>query len=104
MLRYRDFAPRMLEEPGLFSAGHYETFDDAVTAANAWIVEERIQLISIETVVLPNIFSRWEEGTKDGSLGTSGDSPSRWHQVLRCWYRDNSQPSSHHSNDSPASE
>lgn len=88
MLCYRDFAPRMLAEPGLFSAGEYETFDDAVHAANQWLADENVRLISIETVVLPNIFSRWEEGTKDGSLGTSGDSPSRWHQFLRCWYYD----------------
>lgn len=88
MLRYRDFAPKVLAEPGLFTAGEFETFDEAVEAANDWINEENIALISIETVVLPNIWSRWEEGTADGALGTSGDSPSRWHQVLRCWYRD----------------
>lgn len=88
MLRYRDFAPKVVVEPGLFSAGQYESFDEALVAANQWIVSEKINLLNIETVVLPNIWSRWEEGTADGALGTSGDSPSRWHQVLRCWYRD----------------
>ena len=41
----------------------------------------------IETVVLPNIWSRFEEGSTDGSLGISGDSPSFWHQIVRVWYR-----------------
>lgn len=88
MLKYRDFAPRVLSEPGLFHAGEFESFDHAVEAANEWIRSNNVEVINVETVVLPNIWSRWEEGTADGSLGTSGDSPSRWHQVVRCWYRE----------------
>ncbi len=87
-LKHRDFVPRMIREPSLFKcAGEYETFQDAVDAANAWIINSHIDLINLETVVLPNIWSRWEEGTGDGSLGTRVDSPSLWHQFLRCWYR-----------------
>ena len=85
-LQYRDFVPQELQSPGLFKAGEHETFDDAVEAANTWITDSKIQLISVETVVLPNIWSRWEHGSNDASLGTSGESPSRWHQFLRVWY------------------
>jgi len=88
MLKYKDFVPRMLSEPGIFKAGDYETFDEAVTAANQWIAASNVSLINIETVVLPNIWSRWEEGSNDASLGTSSESPSRWHQFLRCWYQE----------------
>jgi len=38
--------------------------------------------------VLPNIFSRYEEGSRDTSLGTSGESPSFWHQFIRVWYEE----------------
>ena len=87
MLKYRDFVPRQLKAPGVFDQGEHESFDHAVVAANDWISNNSIQLVSLETVVLPNIWSRWEDGSADASIGT-GDSPSRWHQFLRCWYRE----------------
>lgn len=87
MLKYKDFVPRQLKAPGVFDLGEHESFDHAVEAANQWLMTNSIQLISLETVVLPNIWSRWEEGSSDASLGT-GEAPSRWHQFLRCWYRE----------------
>ena len=89
MLKYKDFVPREIEAPGFFNVeGKHESFDDAVEAANEWLRQNKVTVISIETVVLPNIWARWEEGSVDASLGTSSDAPSRWHQFLRCWYRD----------------
>ena len=88
MLKYRDFVPTMRAEPSLFKDGEFESFQEAIDAANRWIAEEKIRLINLETVVLPNIWSRFEEGSGDVSLGMSGDSPSRWHQFLRCWYQE----------------
>ena len=90
MLKYKDFVPKQIAAPGFFEAGEHETFDDAVVAANDWMASNNIRLVNIETVVLPNIWSKWEEGSADASIGTSGDSPSRWHQFLRCWYQDES--------------
>ena len=88
MLKYKDFVPKQIEAPGFLNPGEHESFDHAVRAANQWLVENDIKIIGMETVVLPNIWSRWEEGSVDASIGTSGDTPSRWHQFLRCWYRD----------------
>lgn len=87
MLLFRDFVPRMKAAPGLFREGEFESFQDALTAVNQWIAKEKIKLINLETVVLPNIWSKFEEGSSDTALGTSGDSPSRWHQFIRCWYQ-----------------
>ena len=87
MIRFEDFVPKMIAGPAFLKEAEHETFDEAVMAANRWIQENRIKVINIETVVLPNIWSRWEEGSTDTSLGTSGDSPSRWHQFVRVWYR-----------------
>ena len=87
MLQYRDFVPNMKTAPGLFREGEFESFQEAVDAANDWISTEKVRLINLETVVLPNIWSKFEEGSEDVSLGISGDSPSRWHQFLRCWYQ-----------------
>ena len=87
MIQFKDFVPQMITEPKLFKAGEYESFDDALSAANDWISEGGINVISVETVVLLNIWSRFEEGPTDVALGTSGEMPSHWHQFIRCWYR-----------------
>lgn len=87
MISFRDFVPRQLTQPALFHAAEHESFDAAVAAANEWVHTDCIKVINIETVVLPNIWTRWEEGSTDSSLGTSGDSPSHWHQFVRVWYR-----------------
>lgn len=88
MLKYKDFVPKQIVAPGFLNPGDHESFEHAVAAANQWIVDNDVKIIAMETVVLPNIWSRWEEGSADASIGTSGDTPSRWHQFLRCWYRD----------------
>ena len=86
-LQFRDFVPQQLSNFGLFKVAEYETFEDAVLAANYWLIESPIELIQLETVVLPNIWSKYEEGTTDGSLGTSTGATSHWHQFLRVWFR-----------------
>jgi hypothetical protein len=87
MIRFKDFVPNMVSPPGFLTEAQYESFDDALVAANAWINENNIQLIHIETVVLPNLWSDHETGTTDVSLETSGQHSSAWHQFIRCWYR-----------------
>jgi hypothetical protein len=87
MLQFRDFVPKMLDAPRLFKAGEYETLEEALVAANRWIKEDDVKVVNVETVVLPNIWSRFEEGTSDVALGTSGEMPSHWHQFIRVWYQ-----------------
>ncbi|MBC8351285.1 MAG: hypothetical protein H8E66_04830 [Planctomycetes bacterium] len=87
MIQFRDFVPEMLAAPKLFKAGEYESMEAALAAANSWIKEYDIRIVSVETVVLPNIWSRYEEGTSDVALGTSGEMPSHWHQFVRVWYQ-----------------
>ena len=86
MIRYQDFVPKELSPQGFLTPATYESFDTAVIEANRWIKENEIRVKNIETVVLPNIWSRWEEGVSDAALGTSGESPSHWHQFIRVWY------------------
>ena len=87
MLCFRDFVPREIKAPGLFVVGDHENFEQAVEAANHWLATHRVRLVNLETVVLPNIWSRWEDGTHDADLNTSGTNPARWHQFLRVWYQ-----------------
>ncbi len=86
MLRYHDFVPQMTKPAAFLSPAEYESFDKALVEANKWIKENDLKVLNVETVVLPNIWSRYEEGSRDTSLGTSGESPSHWHQFIRVWY------------------
>jgi len=92
MLAYRDFVPRVLPKAGYFKPYYFETLDDALAAANSWIVGESVKVVTVETVVLPCIRQRagWhaEPGTADAELSTLGFSMvgSPWYQFVRVWY------------------
>lgn len=89
MIAYRDFAPRMLEEAGWRKGATYETFDDVLAAANSWIVGESVKVVTVETVVLPNIHSAEGLATKVAELQTFGGhsvAGSSWYQFVRVWY------------------
>lgn len=86
MIRYQDFTPQMLTPPGFLTHATYEPLQVALNTANVWTKENGIHVLNIETLLLPNIWSRYEEGPSDPALGTSGESPSQWHQVIRVWY------------------
>jgi hypothetical protein len=85
MIRYRDFVPKSVKGNWL-QGESYEDFDAAVSAANAWLEAENIEVEQLETVVLPNITDPGEEGSADGAIDTISGW-ARWHQFLRVWYR-----------------
>ncbi len=89
MIRYRDFAPARIAG-GLLRQERYESFDRAAAAADAWITEHRADIVNIETVVLPNIWRKDEDGTADGKVETEEamTSVNAWYQFVRVWYRE----------------
>jgi hypothetical protein len=88
MISYRDFAPQRLQQSGIaesigLKAPTYQALEDALTAANTWIEAEQVKVVSIETVVLPNVWT--EGGTSDIELGTMSGW-ANWYQFIRVWY------------------
>jgi len=53
MIQYKDFAPRITERGPFGGASEYESFSEVVSAVNQWIESTTIQVINVETVVLP---------------------------------------------------
>ena len=88
MIKFLDFEPRQLAAPGFLKEARYESLTDVMVDVNKMAADERIEIINIETVVLPNMHDHGEEGTTDPSIRTSGDFMSTWHQFIRVWYRD----------------
>jgi hypothetical protein len=95
LLAYRDFVPRAVPMPGgvlnkYFNICTFETFDDALAAANSWIAAESVQVVTVETVVLPNIpnirSSSSAQGTAVTEMQASGYGGAHWYQFVRVWY------------------
>ena len=89
MIQFKDFVPKMKAPGDLMKSADYQDFDAAVAAANIWIEKNSIKVINMETVVLPNLWSRREQGTKDASIHTheSRHTANTWNQFLRVWYQ-----------------
>ena len=81
-LSYKDFFPAVLKS-GFFSTEH-EALPATVHRASEWVSEAGVQVINVETVVLPNITS--VEAASQVGIRTSGEMISRWHQIVRVWY------------------
>ncbi len=82
MLRYRDFVPKRTAATFLKFKPEFESFDDAVMAANDWIHEEAVDVFSLETVVLPGV------GDSDEASQSASAMPlAEAGQFLRVWYR-----------------
>lgn len=85
VIAFQDFVPEQLKAAGMFSLASYETFAAALQAANTWLADERVRVINIETVALPNFHNSNEEGPQDVNLVVI-DGHAYWHQFIRVWY------------------
>lgn len=80
-IQYKDFFPKVKSE-GLL-ANEYETLQETLIQANNWLAKETINLVNIETVLLPRVRTEEEASTND--LFT-GNYTTHWSQVIRIWY------------------
>jgi len=87
MIEYRDFAPKQLAAPALFKAASFDTLDTAVAAANEWIAAHGVEVINVETIVLPNLWSTHSAGTTDPNRVLQPGFAEAWNQFVRVWYR-----------------
>lgn len=95
MIQCKDFAPRITDRGPFGGPAKYESFSEVVSAVNQWIASTTIQVINVETVVLPDRI----EGTSDGVYGvtvSNGVYPVmisqgvtvNYFQCVRVWYRE----------------
>ncbi|MDH5607838.1 MAG: hypothetical protein OEY56_00035 [Cyclobacteriaceae bacterium] len=81
----KDFVPAK-KKGSMFKAGAVQSFTEIHQEMNDWIAEANPAIVTIETVVLPNIHDSDEEGSMDTELWTGGESSSQWYQLIRVWY------------------
>ncbi|MEL6672060.1 MAG: hypothetical protein AAFR61_07700 [Bacteroidota bacterium] len=89
MIQCKDFVPEMTDGGGLFRKPNYENIRPSLDRMNEWLDRNgHVRVINVETVTLPNMHDRREEGSEDGSLRIWGEVPATWHQFIRVWYRE----------------
>jgi hypothetical protein len=91
-MHFKDFIPHATETHRNFlgmdiSEQTFESFPACVEAARAWAEQNPVEIINIETVVLPNMYDPAQEGTVDTDLISSKESRTHWYQFVRVWYR-----------------
>lgn len=88
LLKFQDFVPKQISKNLWTGRGEYRSLLDSLQEANQWIIQHpEINLINVETVVLPSIHSEKEEGSQDPELMVStGGISQPWHQFIRVWY------------------
>lgn len=86
LLKFKDFVPEQISKNPWTGRGNYESLGKMVGLINQWMVQNpNIDVMNVETVSLPNIHERNEEGSEDTELiSTTG--AFRWHQFFRVWY------------------
>ena len=87
MILFRDFAPKQLRPAGFLKAAEYQELHEALADANRWVEENAIEVVNVETVVLPSLHDPMEEGTTDPELHVSGKMSTTWHQFIRVWFQ-----------------
>ena len=81
-IAFKDFFPVVLRS-GILSS-EYELFPAVVHRANEWIATSGVQVLNVETLVLPNVSD--ETQAQQTNIRTSGEMSSYWRQILRVWY------------------
>lgn len=85
MIQFIDFVPDI--KKNFLIANDVESLESTMQRMNEWIRRnESYEIINIETVVLPNMHGRNEEGSEDPELYFAEYKPV-WYQFFRVWYR-----------------
>lgn len=79
---FKDFFPTVLRSG--FLSSDYEAFPAVVARANEWIIQSGVQVLTVETLVLPNVSN--EDEAQQTNIRTSGEMSSYWRQILRVWH------------------
>ena len=87
-LEFKDFVALTIDAGGLKRAAQVEDIDGVTARLNDWLAARpAIQILNVETVVLPNINQAGAHGSTDSMLHQEGGRADDWHQLVRVWFR-----------------
>lgn len=87
MIQFKDFAIKTINKSPI-RAPQFEPLEETMTRVNAWIEENEVTVLNIETLIMPNIFRGKEQRTSTrGSYVQSSENFTWWYQIFRVWYQ-----------------
>ncbi len=89
-IRFRDFAPDWKHKVLGLAIGGRQTMDAVLETVNAWVAEKDIDVVNVETLILPkSAAENPEKGTHDDIRYNVGmfELAAERLQVVRVWYR-----------------
>mgnify|MGYP001801668930 CR=1 FL=1 len=88
MITFKDFVPEVTSGPNIFGKREMEALKETQIKMNEWLkTEPNLKVLSIETLLLPNIHNPSEEGSEDPELKIPYNQTGRWYQIFRVWYK-----------------
>ena len=84
-----DFVAEQTSAPGFLKAATHESFGDARNKMNDWLARNDVEIISVETVVLPSLHSPHEEGSEDVAVHVKPEFGINYNQFIRVWFKEN---------------
>ena len=88
MIKFRDFVPVLEKEGGLFSPKEVAPLSQVLSEVNSWITKDKVHVLNIETVFIPNIYQPHEDFTENSDIVQSYSMDTHWDQFVRVWYND----------------
>lgn len=87
MIAFQDFIPQRQGTRFLGVVRDYENLQELVSRANQWVEQHQIDVVNVETVMLPNLPG--EEEMLKVRMDSAGMAFSAY-QIVRVWYRQSS--------------
>lgn len=94
-IEFTDFRPAATTPGNFLVSTKHEPLTKTLEKVNAWVCRESIEVVNIETLLLPNLdedSGHWfNEGTEinhshSARIRTAGEVRSHWYQVIRVWH------------------
>jgi len=82
-----DFVAEETDAEAFFKASTHESFSAAKSKMNAWLSTDNVEVINVETVVLPSLHSPHEEGSEDVAINVKSEFVTTYSQFIRVWYK-----------------
>jgi hypothetical protein len=68
-IQFKDFFPEIIKSQSLWSDTKYASIDETLAQVNRWVAHNRIEVLNIETIVLPVV-----------------SNPTKGRQIIRVWH------------------
>jgi len=88
MIQYIDFFPDVIDTSLLGIVRAVDSFDAVVKVANNWTASNPVEVVNIETVLIPQSQAIKEAPKSKEGFYPEGHNPTHWYQGIRIWYRE----------------